>query len=412
MRAAKLISGVGSSALLLCVLASSAAGQERSRRAPSIRIYSQSGGDVIGTSSYVEPAIDVSENAYAFAVAIDLDGQIRVLHPDFPGLSVRLVAHRQLQLPNFFAGFGQATSGRGVYSSAAYSSYQYGRLDSRGTVIALASREPFDLERIEVDGDWNISEIRRLVENRSPELAAQALAAYLGQKGEPIGRDFMRFAGGQSYYAYNNYYSPCDLYAYGFASSYAFRTLKSARLSTLSQSKGARIIGYDLCGFPIIVFQNGVRTPSTRPPVTGGGPTAVPKGRIAQEHGPRRPPSAASTEPLEGRSRLPQMGDVTIIAPSRRRSEPSSVIDGFRSQPASIGVPIGRMPVERTIPERSQPMTTGSSGATGAPPVHTYHPEPRVVAPPPSRVPDTPRETSPPPSRTKPEPTPTPPPKQ
>ncbi|MFL5551164.1 MAG: hypothetical protein ACJ770_00025 [Gemmatimonadaceae bacterium] len=411
MRAAKWISGIGSSALLLCVLASSSGGQASSRRAPSIRVYSLSGGDVIGTSAYIEPAIDVSENAYVFAVAIDLDGQIRVLHPDFPGISVRMVAHKQLHLPNFFAGFGQATTGTGIYSSASYSRYQYGRLDSRGTVIALASREPFELERIEVGGDWNISEIRRVVENRSPMLAAQALAAYLGRKGEPIGRDVMRFAGGQSYYAYNDYYSPCDLYGYGLASSYAFRTLKASRLNTEGRTKGARIVGYDLCGFPIIVFQNGSGAPSTRLPVTGGGPTGVPKGRIAKEQGPRRPPSAGLTESPEGRSRVPQMGDVTIVAPSSRRREPGSFLEEFRSQ-SGIRVPMGRIPVERSVPERAQPITTGSSGATGAHPVREYHPEPRVIAPPPSRIPDTPREASPPSSRTKPEPPPTPPPRQ
>ena len=31
---------------------------------------------MVGTSTYVEPAIEVSENAYVFAVSMDLDGQI------------------------------------------------------------------------------------------------------------------------------------------------------------------------------------------------------------------------------------------------------------------------------------------------------------------------------------------------
>ena len=96
-----LVSAAGSSALLMCMLASASTAQEPSRqRAPVVRIYSQNGGVA---SSYVTPAIEVSENAYVFAVMMDLDGHIQVLHPDFPGISVRVRAQKQLYLPNFFA---------------------------------------------------------------------------------------------------------------------------------------------------------------------------------------------------------------------------------------------------------------------------------------------------------------------
>src|SRR5689334_15831277 len=171
----RLASGVGATALMACVIAAQAGAQETTdKRAPIIRIYSAGGDNVINTSSYVRPVIEVAENAYVFAVAMDLDGQIQVLHPDFPGLSVKLAARRQVSLPNFFAGF-QNNAG-GYYSSVSYLGYDYNgnRVDSRGTIIALASRVPFNLEKIELGGDWNMSTIRRLIDNRSPQLAAQS----------------------------------------------------------------------------------------------------------------------------------------------------------------------------------------------------------------------------------------------
>src|SRR5258706_2507218 len=134
-------------------------------------------------------------------------------------------------------------------------------MDSRGTVMALASRAPFNLERIESGGDWNMSAIRNLIENRNPQMAAQALANYLGAKGEPIGRDYLRFSSGRrhSYYALDAY-SQCDLYyGYAFAPTLAFNRFRAfARINSLRQNAQLRILGYDLCGTPIIAY-----TPAT-----------------------------------------------------------------------------------------------------------------------------------------------------
>ncbi|HEY3747273.1 MAG TPA: hypothetical protein VGL17_13570, partial [Gemmatimonadaceae bacterium] len=206
MRGSRAASVLGVAALAVGALASSAAAQQGSSRgAPNIRVYSRSGVGVV--SNYVEPAIEISENAYVFAVSLDLNGQIQVLQPDFPGISVRIASGRELKLPNFFAGFTNGGTGVGTaygrnvgdYRSTAYAAQEN---DTRGTVIALASRAPFNLDRIASAGDWNISAIRGLIEYRSPAAAAQALASYLGARGEPIGRDYMRFAGGrQNYYA-------------------------------------------------------------------------------------------------------------------------------------------------------------------------------------------------------------------
>jgi hypothetical protein len=405
MRTEKLASAVGFSVLLACLLASPSSAQERSRqRAPFIRIYSRSGEAILQTTTYVSPAIEVSENAYVFAVSMDLDGQIQVLHPDFPGISVKILARRQLQLPNFFVGFAQTARGNGMYSSADYPGYNgYGIDDSRGTVIALASRAPFDLERIESNGDWNISAIRRLIENRSPQMAAQMLASYLGANGEPIGRDYMRFAGGRSYYYASGYdaygYSACDSY-YGFAYG-ALRRAQVWRQINFLQASGrqVRILGYDFCGNPIVVPANSTPStgfPMTRPPHGRGDTTVFPKARFPREGMPRHPRDASASTAAEGifplsrRPGLPQMGDVTITAPRTRHNEPRVFIDDYRSQPGTMAAPQGRLPIDRSVP-RTEP-----AAATGAQPLREYRPEPRVQAPPPARAPDPPRESPPP----------------
>jgi hypothetical protein len=412
MRAMKLASAAGTSALLLCALASASGAQERARqRAPIIRVYSSNGSYALQTTSYVTPVIEVSENAYVFAVSMDVDGHIQVLHPDFPGISVRMLAHKQLKLPSFFAGFARRNAGDGYYSSAGYSGYSNyddDYPDSRGTVIALASRAPFNLELIESDGDWNISTIRRQIEGRSPESAAQALARYLGAEGEPIGRDFMRFAGGRNYnsgysYAYGAY-SSCDLYGYSYAPTLAARYFQANTTIGLLRQRGQRAtVGYDVCGFPFVIFQpsslaGGFRPPGTRPPQSPGDTTVFPKSRLP--HGfPRRPTGSGANAaplgifPLPQRAGLPQIGDVTIKAPTGRRSEPGQIIQGYRPQTGTMSAPQGRIPIERVTTPRAEP-----AAATGVQPVRDYRPEPRSAAPPPSRVPDAPRQAPPPPT--------------
>jgi hypothetical protein len=404
MRTAKL-AAVGGSAFLLCVLAAASAAQDNAdRRAPAIRVYSTNGSYALETTSYVTPVIEVGENAYVFAVAEDADGQIQVLHPDFPGISVRMVAHKAVNLPNFFAGF--ATPGRS-YVPVMYSgdrAYDDGFMDSRGTVIALASRAPFNLERIESGGDWNMSAIRNLIENRTPSMAAQALANYLGAKGEPIGRDYMRFSSGRrhSYYALDAY-SQCDLYyGYAFAPTLAFNRFRAfARINALRRDGQVRILGYDLCGTPIVAY-----TPSTvltgmgrRPPgrdTTGLGRPKLPRDRTG-----RPLPRSASTSAAEGffpssrRPNLPQIGDVTITAPRGRRTEPGQILEGYRSQPGISEAP-RRVPIERVTSPRMDPQPTTAQQPQREPSFRELRPEPQTASPPPSRTPDPPRQSPPP----------------
>jgi len=390
MRAAKLTSAVGTSALLLCALASASGAQEASRRsAPYIRVYSTNGAYVLSTTSYVSPVIQVSENAYVFAVSIDLDGQIQILQPDWPGISVRILADN----------------------------YNDGFADVRGTVIALASRAPFNLDAIESNGDWNISSLRQMIEGRSPESAAQSLAYNLGVKGEPIGHDIMRFAGGRNYnnsYAYSNYYSSCDLYA-AYPAIFTTRSLQAnVAIARLRASGRRAAIGYDLCGLPYVIFQPSAGGGHAVRPPPRGDSVEFPKSRLPRNGNgrARRPQSASNSAPEgvfpipQGRG-LPQMGDVTITAPRGRRSEPRTILDGYRSQPGIGSVPQGRSPVERATTPRNEP-----AAATGAFPIRESRPEsrpePRASAPPPTRAPDPPKQSAPPPERARPTPPPAP----
>ena len=404
MRGARSASAAGAAALLITLLASSSAAQdESSQRAPGIRVYSQNGAIA---SNYVTPAIEVSEDAYVFAVSLDLDGQIQVLHPDFPGISVRIIQNKQLRLPNFFAGFshsGGTYDGSGRYVS--YSDYYASdENDSRGTVIALASRAPFNLERVESDGDWNISAIRRLVEHRAPASAAHALAAYLGAKGESIGTDYMRFASAQyhNYYASNSLYA-CDLY-YG---SYG-PGLGLSRLSVLNRvaqlrrgGQSVSILGYDFCGMPIIAY--GPSQPNTRfrPPAAPRNPGDT-LGR--RDHSPRRSgrpgesiPRAAAigTFPITRRAEPPQMGDVTITAPRSNRRDPREIFREPGNEARGGGSAEGsRVPVGRGAPRAETPVIGTLPAREYSKPIYREAPQPRSE---PTRVPD--RSPPPPPPR-------------
>jgi hypothetical protein len=404
MRGARSASVAGVAALLITLLASAAAAQdESSQRAPNVRVYSQNGAIA---SNYVTPAIEVSEDAYVFAVSMDLDGQIQILHPDNPGISVRILQHRQLRLPNFFAGFSRgAPSYDGAGRYVGYSGYYAGSdNDSRGTVIALASRVPLNLERVESDGDWNISAIRRLIENRSPASAAHALAAYLGAKGESIGTDYMRFASAQyhDYYASNSLYA-CDLYYGGYSPSLSINRL--AVLSQVAQMRrGGRsvaVLGYDFCGMPIVAY--GPSQPITRfGPFKPRNPDDSVRGRDHVR--PRRwgqsaesiPRAAAiGTFPITRRANLPQMGDVTTTAPRASNRDPRETFNDRRRNEgrADASADRSRMPVERSAPRRAE------TGFIGTQPSREYSqplfreatPQRSSPPPPPPRMQSEPR---------------------
>ena len=429
MRAIKVGFGFAALALLLGLTTSPAGAQGARRGPPIIRIYSDNGVDYVGTTSYITPRIELSENAYVFAVEMDMDGQIQVLHPDFPGLSVRIPANRSLRLPNFFAGFNSSRYGGSAYA-ASYGGYpDYGNDDSRGTIIVLASRVPFNLEKIESGGDWDVSAIRRLIENRSPLDAAAVMAQYLGQAGEPLGRDYLRFDGGRAsgypYYASGyGYYSSCaGLYGYSALPLYAFQQLQAFAFYSRARGsgRGIQLVGFDACGSPIYIntggFTNGQPTPIGHfPPPRGRGDTTVfPKSRMPRTPVPRGGTTVFANTldegmPVTRQGALPRMGDVTVKAPTRGRGEPGVYLQDYSG---GLVAPQGRMPVERVIVPRgavsgggiqSVPITRRDPIVESAPvraPVIHERPSTPPPPPPPRSEPttrsDPPRQ--PPPSR-------------
>ena len=422
MRVARSASALGVAALLVTLLAPPATAQNESReRAPSVRVYSQNGAIA---SNYVTPAIQVSEDAYVFAVSLDLDGQIQVLHPDFPGISVRILAHKQLRLQNFFAGFSPAG---GTYDAsgryASYSDYYGGtNNDSRGTVIALASRAPFNLERVESDGDWNISAIRRLIEQRTPASAARALAAYLGAKGEPIGTDYMRFAGAQyhDYYASSNPLYACDLY---YGGGYGTR-LALSRLAVLDRvaqlrnnGQSVSVLGYDFCGMPIVAYGPSQQITGFRPRPENPRDTLLTRYRPPPRSGhpdQTNPHEAAiGTFPITRRADPPQMGDVTITAPRQNRRDPRQEFIDLRDEARRGGMEWTGVPAQRNAPRAETPVIGTLPAQEYSKPIFRealpQRPEPRREpdrSPPPSPpvVHQQPSSQPPPPPRTQSEP--------
>jgi len=186
----RLVSTLGASGLVFCASASVSLGQQPACvEAPTITVYQVPGAK--DATASVTSHIRLSEDAYIFVVERDLDGQLQVLHPDSAGTPIRTSAHKPAPLPSFFAGFGRSRGGSG--GPRYHGSY--------GTLMALASCAPFKLDLISSHSDWNIDAIRNLIDGRSPQMAMDALARYLGAKGAPIGRDYMWFTANGYHFA-------------------------------------------------------------------------------------------------------------------------------------------------------------------------------------------------------------------
>lgn len=344
------------------LLAATADAQADRGRAPVIRLSTSLGSSVV--SNYIEPSIMLSEDAYVFAISVDVDRSIRVLHPDFPGLSVKMTSRKELHLPNFFAGYGEpsgSTSGR--YASSAYDGYDPGYTDARGTVIALASRKPFNLAAVTVGGDWDVAELRRLVNGRDPHAAASALARYIGAKGEPIGRDVLRFAGAPRYYTsdfytgnFSDFYtsdfyecSPYGRLGYGHPfSQWGVDWFRAAQFRAAGYA--VTFLGTDACGQPrYAVHGRGAVRPGGRPPATGAFPRKRPPTGL-----PRNP---VKDDPTSGRmgarsplDRRPTERVVTKPAPLGRTADPRPGTDRYYPRPAA-----GAFPDRVRVPERVSP---------------------------------------------------------
>ncbi|MDQ3672963.1 MAG: hypothetical protein M3365_01110 [Gemmatimonadota bacterium] len=390
------------------MLAPDADAQTGRQRAPVIRVSTALGSSVV--SNYIEPSISLGEDAYVFVIAVDVDRNVQVLHPLDPGISVRMTSRRQLYLPRFFAGFDQdsrfASRGGSGYSS--FDGYGDGYTDTRGTLIALASRKPFNLSAISVGGDWDTDALRELVRNRGPHDAAGVLARYLGARGEQIGRDVHRFAGFRGFYntAYQNssYYQCAGYYgalgyARAYASGYSISYFRAAQLRQAGYV--VSFLGIDACGQPrFAVYPFAVAgPPAGRPPATG----AFPESRLPVTV-PRNPArdEAAVGQIIGTRPQTQERStdsEVTNRAPAGRVIERPRVVERVRAEPVVVervrAEPVERFhpqPVERarpepaggTLSERPRPHVEAAPAPRApervSPPV--YIPE-RVAAPPP-----------------------------
>jgi len=325
---------VASAVILSHLVTADAYAQDSRGRAPVIRIDAAQGRSMV--SNYIEPSISLSEDAYVFAISMDVDRHIQVLHPADPGISVRMTSRKQLHLPNFFAGYGGSMGGsnRG-FASSRYDYYDPGFSDTRGTIIALASRKPFNLDAVTIDGQWDLEGVRLLVDGRDPSSAAAMLARYLGAKGEPIGRDVHRFAGAPRHYR-SSFYECHPVYgALGYG-SYG-RGVSRFRAAALEQAGyRVRYIGIDGCGEPrfmVIEGPNPSPIPGGRPPAAG----AFPRSRVPVARVPRNPArEKAMVERTTGAR--PQAGDRyrerdVNTAPARARTANPRAADRPRPQP-------------------------------------------------------------------------------
>ena len=369
---------LGSAMIPGLLVAGVADAQSASRKAPRINLNTALGGAV--ATNYIEPSVTLSEDAYVFVISVDVDRNIQILHPTDIDLSIKMVAKRQLQLPRFFAGFGGGDlySTRSGMGYASYDAYGSGYSDTRGTMIALASRTPFNLAAISSGGDWDLVSLRRLVDDREPYAAASLLAKYLGAPGEPIGRDVHRFAGARHFYNtfYNNAaYYDCGLYsgalgyARGFRSGYAISFFRAAQLAEAGYV--VRFRGYDACGQPRFdVYPTTlVGTPPGRPPAVG----AFPAGRLPST-APRNPTREQSASGRQVVGSRPTRGGYTdgdnAPAMPTRISEPRPVPERFHPQP------VGGTVSERPRVSESNPAPRGGT-------IQSERPSPPRESPPP-----------------------------
>jgi len=310
----RLLTTLGLAGISLASLTVDAGAQDE--RAPRIRVSAAMGSVA---SSYVEPSISLSEDAYVLAISVDVDRNIRVLHPEYPGIAVKMNSSRDLYLPRFFTGYGERERGmsarNGGYASSYYDGFDAGYSDTRGTVIALASRRPFDFDAITTNGDWNLAAVSRLIAGRDPRSAASALADRLGARGEEIGSGVYRFAGESRTYAtlYNTTSYRCNPYYGSFGYSRGISLFRAAQLRRAGYL--VTFAGIDACGEPrYAVHSRGLaENQGRRPPAVGAFPR------------PRTPaPAQRPRNPASGRTRT---DDSTSASgrPTRRYTEPERV---------------------------------------------------------------------------------------
>jgi hypothetical protein len=299
--------------------------------APRIRIVIPPA--TYASTRYVDASFHVSEDAYVLVVAVDLDGQLRVVYPEAPDQTGFAARSRPMRLTRFFAGFGGPRAGTWSRYEAQYAITQrISPFGGGGVLLAIASDRPLQYERlIGADGDWDEQQLAQIVFDQSLPGAAHALGRALVLTGQEYNTDYTtfagrRFLGGYASLASNSYngcsfnygYDAFDTFGYGFG--YGFPSYESGpvtRFVGFFRQGGqtyARYSNVGPCGRPVY-HDVPVATPiPTAPDTTRHDSSATQR--------PRRFPDAP---------RFPSVTGDNDAAP--RRLAPSNLRDSGRERP-------------------------------------------------------------------------------
>jgi hypothetical protein len=193
--------------------------------APRIRIVIPPA--TYASTRFVDASFHVSEDAYVFVVAVDLDGQLRVVYPEAPDQTGFAARSTPMRLTRFFGGFGGPRTGAWSRYEARYSPMQrISPFGGGGVLLAIASDRPLQYDRlIGGDGDWDEQQLAQIVFDQSLPGAAHALGRALVLTGQEYNTDYTTFAGRRSLGGYttlaSSSYDGCS-FSYGYSSFDSF----------------------------------------------------------------------------------------------------------------------------------------------------------------------------------------------
>lgn len=331
------------------------------------------------TMGTVAPSISLSEPAYILAVAIDNGGQIEVLSPTLPGDAIRFEAAKSIRFPEFHSGFS-SVSNYGVYGSR-YRRSAFagdGDLGTRGSVLVIASRTPFDFAAISDGVDWNEEALRRIMRFKAPAEAVTALGRALTEKGQTFGHDYVYFGrSGYSQFASNSFRSDNNCFMdysfspYGYSNFAGYYRVSGASYGGIILAGygmgGLRLVqfGSDVCGRPHYML---VPVPTLPPPPDTTKVDSVVKpasrsavvGSYTGEEARRlyetllRNQSSSDTYVRLARSPVFSEKEDKAMGRPVTREEQAGRVESFEKVRSAADRPINRMPVLREQPARQE----------------------------------------------------------
>lgn len=149
------------------------------------------------STRYVGASFHVSEDAYVLVVAVDLDGQLRVVYPEAPDQAGFAARSTSMRLTPFFAGFGGPRAGTfSRYEAQHAITQRISPFGGGGVLLAIASDRPLQYERlIGTDGDWDEQQLAQIVFDQSLPGAAHALGRAVVLTGQEYNTDYTTFTG-------------------------------------------------------------------------------------------------------------------------------------------------------------------------------------------------------------------------